>query len=130
MRGPNQISRKREEVHVTAKDLLPVRMERSRAGLGWNIDVGCKIWESLVARVGCVSDLKLMEDAATAEICRTQLARGDSTSAKLETAAGHHETRLNQSRSKTGRQGRKKVGEFANQPAFGQMMTERIFRSF
>jgi malate synthase len=74
MPGPNQISRKREEVHVRAKDLLEVpEGEITEPGLRLNIDVGVKYLESWLRGVGCVPIYNLMEDAATAEICRAQV---------------------------------------------------------
>ena len=74
MKTPNQISRKREEVHVTAKDLLTVPDgEITEAGLKWNIDVGVQYLDAWLKGVGCVPIYNLMEDAATAEICRAQV---------------------------------------------------------
>jgi malate synthase len=74
MPGANQISRKRDEVHVTAKDLLEVpEGEITDAGLRLNIDVGVKYLEAWLRGVGCVPIYNLMEDAATAEICRAQV---------------------------------------------------------
>ncbi len=70
----NQISRKREEVHVTAKDLLDVpEGEITEAGLRLNIDVGVKYLEAWLRGIGCVPIYNLMEDAATAEISRAQV---------------------------------------------------------
>ena len=42
MRAPNQIDRRREDVHVTAADLLNLRPEQpiTEKGLRWNINVG------------------------------------------------------------------------------------------
>jgi malate synthase len=74
MPGPNQISRKRDDVHVTAKDLLAVPDgEITEAGLRWNIDVGVQYLEAWLRGAGCVPIYNLMEDAATAEICRAQV---------------------------------------------------------
>jgi len=74
MKGPNQISHKREEVRVTAKDLLTVPDgEITEAGLKWNIDVGVQYLDAWLKGVGCVPIYNLMEDAATAEICRAQV---------------------------------------------------------
>ncbi len=74
MPAPNQISRKREEVHVTAKDLLEApEGDITEAGLRLNIDVGVKYLDSWLHGVGCVPIYNLMEDAATAEISRAQV---------------------------------------------------------
>ncbi len=74
MPGPNQISRRREDVHVAAKDLLTApEGSITEAGLRWNIDVGLQYVEAWLRGVGCVPIYNLMEDAATAEICRAQV---------------------------------------------------------
>jgi malate synthase len=74
MPTPNQISRLREDVHVTAADLLQVPAgEITQAGLELNIDVGIQYLESWLRGNGCVPIYNLMEDAATAEISRAQL---------------------------------------------------------
>ena len=70
----NQIARKRDDVSVTAKDLLAVpEGEISAEGLRWNIDVGLQYLEAWLGGLGCVPIYNLMEDAATAEICRAQV---------------------------------------------------------
>jgi malate synthase len=70
----NQISRKPEAVNVTAKDLLAVpEGQITEAGLRWNIDVGIQYLEAWLRGIGCVPLYNLMEDAATAEICRAQV---------------------------------------------------------
>jgi malate synthase len=74
MKGPNQIHRRRDDVQVTAKDLLAVtKGEITEDGLKWNIDVGLQYLESWLRGSGCVPIYNLMEDAATAEICRAQV---------------------------------------------------------
>jgi malate synthase len=74
MKTPNQISVKRDDVHVTAKDLLEVPTgEISEAGLRLNINVGLQYLESWLRGNGCVPIYNLMEDAATAEISRAQV---------------------------------------------------------
>src|SRR6266851_3253567 len=84
MREPNQISKKREDVHVTAKDLLTVPDgDITEAGLRWNIDVGLQYLHSWLRGVGCVPIYNLMEDAATAEICRAQVWQWIKHGAKL-----------------------------------------------
>jgi malate synthase len=85
MKGPNQIDRKREDVHVTAKDLLEVPTGTiTEAGLRWNIDVGLQYLEAWLRGVGCVPIYNLMEDAATAEICRAQVWQWVKHGAKLD----------------------------------------------
>ena len=74
MKEPNQISRRRDDVSVTAKDLLAVAEGKvTEEGLLWNIDVGLQYMESWLRGSGCVPIYNLMEDAATAEISRTQV---------------------------------------------------------
>jgi malate synthase len=72
--APNQLHVKREEVRVTAQDLLTVpEGEITEAGLRTNIDVGIQYLEAWLRGTGCVPIYNLMEDAATAEISRTQV---------------------------------------------------------
>jgi malate synthase len=74
MSGPNQIHVKREDVRVTAQDLLRVPAgTRTEAGLRHNIRVGVQYLEAWLGGLGCVPLYHLMEDAATAEISRTQV---------------------------------------------------------
>jgi malate synthase len=74
MPTPNQIHVKREDVKVTAADLLKVpEGQITEAGLRMNIDVGIQYLESWLRGSGCVPIYNLMEDAATAEISRTQV---------------------------------------------------------
>ena len=74
MRTPNQIDRKRDAVHVTAGDLLvPLQGEITEDGLARNIDVGLQYLTAWLRGNGCVPIYNLMEDAATAEICRAQV---------------------------------------------------------
>ena len=85
MPTPNQISIKREPVHITAKDLLtPADGTITEAGLRWNIDVGLQYLEAWLRGVGCVPIYNLMEDAATAEICRAQVWQWVKWGAKLD----------------------------------------------
>ena len=74
MKEANQIGRRCEAVRVTAKDLLAVPEGNiTEEGLRWNIDVGLQYLESWLRGSGCVPIYNLMEDAATAEICRAQV---------------------------------------------------------
>jgi malate synthase len=74
MKGPNQLHVRRDEVSVTAADLLRVPEGAiTDAGLRQNIRVGLQYIEAWLGGSGCVPIYHLMEDAATAEICRAQL---------------------------------------------------------
>jgi malate synthase len=74
MQGPNQLHVKRADVKVTAADLLqPPSGEITEQGLRNCIRVGVQYIESWLRGNGCVPLYNLMEDAATAEICRAQL---------------------------------------------------------
>jgi malate synthase len=74
MPGANQIDNKREDVNVTADDLLAVPDGPiTEAGFRQNINVGMLYTEAWLRGNGCVPLYNLMEDAATAEISRTQL---------------------------------------------------------
>jgi len=74
MPAPNQIRVKRDDVSWTAADLLRVPTgTRTEAGLRHNIRVGVQYLESWLRGNGCVPLYNLMEDAATAEISRTQV---------------------------------------------------------
>ena len=75
MPTPNQIGKKRDDVSVTAKDLLNFQPEKpiTEEGLRNNISVGIQYIGSWLAGNGCVPVYNLMEDAATAEISRSQI---------------------------------------------------------
>ena len=74
MPGPNQIARKRQDVHVAAADLLHLpKGAITEEGLRQNINVGIGYLEAWLRGIGCVPLYNLMEDAATAEISRTQV---------------------------------------------------------
>lgn len=75
MPGPNQVSRQRPDVNVAAKDLLDFKPEApiTEAGLRNNIGVGIQYIGAWLAGNGCVPVYNLMEDAATAEISRSQI---------------------------------------------------------
>lgn len=74
MTGPNQIHRRREDVQITAADLLVVpEGDITEAGLRTNIDVGIQYMAAWLDGNGCVPIYNLMEDAATAEISRAQV---------------------------------------------------------
>ena len=74
MPGPNQLGRLREDVRVTAGDLLqPCAGEITEAGLRHNIDVAIQYLAAWLGGQGAVPIYHLMEDAATAEISRAQI---------------------------------------------------------
>ena len=74
MKTPNQIYRLRDDVQVTAEDLLRVPEGTiTEEGVRLNIRVGIQYMEAWLGGNGCVPLYNLMEDAATAEISRTQL---------------------------------------------------------
>jgi len=75
MPQPNQYGKQRPDVTVTAKDLLDFRPETpiTEAGLRNNISVGIQYLGAWLAGNGCVPVFNLMEDAATAEISRSQI---------------------------------------------------------
>jgi malate synthase len=75
MPTPNQVHKKRDDVRVAAGDLLDFQPERpiTEAGLRNSISVGIQYIGAWLAGNGCVPVYNLMEDAATAEIARSQV---------------------------------------------------------
>lgn len=91
MKTPNQIHVKREDVRIGPAELLSVPVgDITERGLRLNIDVGIQYLESWLRGSGCVPIYNLMEDAATAEISRTQVWQWM-----------HHGARLNDGRTVT-----------------------------
>jgi malate synthase len=73
---PHQKDKMREEVNVTPNDLLNFNIpdgQITEAGMRLNISVGLQYLEAWLRGSGAVAIYNLMEDAATAEICRSQL---------------------------------------------------------
>ncbi|MFT4212298.1 MAG: malate synthase A [Microbacterium sp.] len=72
---PNQLDRRREEVSVTASDLIDVHIGRpiTTAGVHGNVSVAIRYIEAWLRGLGAVAIDNLMEDAATAEISRSQV---------------------------------------------------------
>ena len=72
---PNQLTKQKPEVTVSAADLLNFQPETpiTEAGLRMNINVGIHYLGAWLAGNGCVPIHNLMEDAATAEISRSQV---------------------------------------------------------
>jgi len=74
--GQNQLERLREDVSVTAEQLLDVRStpgEITEGGLRSNVSIGLQYLEAWLRGSGAVAIFDLMEDAATAEISRSQV---------------------------------------------------------
>jgi malate synthase len=74
--SPNQLAKQRPDVHVSAEDLLAVAKTPgaiTEAGLRNNISVGLQYLAAWLGGNGAVAIFNLMEDAATAEISRSQV---------------------------------------------------------
>jgi malate synthase len=85
MPAANQIARKRQDVNVSAADLLAVPQGTiTEAGLRQNVNVGIGYLEAWLRGTGCVPLYHLMEDAATAEISRAQVWQWIRHEAKLQ----------------------------------------------
>jgi malate synthase len=85
MKGKNQLDEKRDDVNVSAADLLAVPTgHRTEGGLCHNIRVGILYLESWLRGNGCVPLFSLMEDAATAEISRAQVWQWVKHAARLD----------------------------------------------
>jgi malate synthase len=73
---PNQVGRRRDDVSVTAAQLLDVAATPGAVtedGLRGNVSVGLQYVEAWLRGNGAVAINNLMEDAATAEIARSQI---------------------------------------------------------
>jgi malate synthase len=73
---PNQLDRRRDEVAVSAAQLLDVRVPGgtiTEGGVRNNVSVAILYLESWLRGVGAVALYNLMEDAATSEIARSQI---------------------------------------------------------
>ena len=74
MQTPNQLHISRDDVHITEADLVEIPQGTvSEAGIRKNINVGILYTEAWLRGHGAVALYNLMEDAATAEISRTQV---------------------------------------------------------
>jgi malate synthase len=85
---PNQLDRRRDDVHVSAEQLLDVGAIAGRAteaGLRTNVDVGLRYLEAWLRGNGAVGIHNLMEDAATAEISRSQIWQWIHNDVRLDT---------------------------------------------
>jgi malate synthase len=84
---PNQIDKLRDDVHVTAEQILDVRVPGgtiSEAGVRLNISVALQYINAWLNGNGAAAINNLMEDAATAEISRSQLWQWIHQGAKLD----------------------------------------------
>jgi malate synthase len=101
---PNQVERLREEVSVSADQLLDVKAtegETTEQGLRNDVNVGIQYISSWLRGNGAAAIFNLMEDAATAEIARSQvwqwvhhgvrLTEGDRVTADLVRRLCHEE---------------------------------------
>jgi malate synthase len=72
---PNQVDRQRDEVNVTADDLLDLDFpgEVTLEGVHTNVSVGIQYLAAWLSGTGAAAINNLMEDVATAEISRSQL---------------------------------------------------------
>ncbi|MBL0162379.1 MAG: malate synthase A [Xanthomonadales bacterium] len=74
LNGPNQLDRLRDDVEVSAADLLTAPTGTiSASGFANNVDICVRYLAAWLDGLGCVPIHHLMEDAATAEISRAQL---------------------------------------------------------
>ena len=85
--APNQLERQRDDVQVSASELLDLPAtpgEVTEAGLRTNVNVGFQYISFWLSGRGAAAINSLMEDAATAEISRTQLWQWVHHGVKLE----------------------------------------------
>jgi malate synthase len=85
--APNQLQRQRDDVRVTAEDLLNLPAtpgQITERGLRTNVSVGFQYISFWLSGRGAAAINSLMEDAATAEICRSQIWQWIHHGAKLD----------------------------------------------
>jgi malate synthase len=85
---PNQLDRLRDDVHVTADQLLDIAATPgsvTEAGLRNNVAVALRYLAAWLGGNGAVAIFNLMEDAATAEIARSQIWQWMNNGVKLDT---------------------------------------------
>lgn len=74
MKGPNQIDKINRDMDITSSDLLRVPEGAiTESGIRTNLSVGIQYLDAWLGGKGAVPIRNLMEDTATAEICRAQL---------------------------------------------------------
>lgn len=130
MKTPNQITRRPDDVQITSKDLLTIpEGQITEQGLRWNIDVGLQYLESWLRGSGCVPINNLMEDAATAEICRSQVWQWAKHGARLSDGRPiTHETIRKAIQEQQDKLGGARIAEAAE--IFRRMMTSDDFAEF
>ena len=85
MSTPNQLHVSRDDIHITEQDLVEIpKGTVTEAGIRKNINVGILYTEAWLRGHGAVALYNLMEDAATAEISRTQVWQWLKNEVKLE----------------------------------------------
>jgi malate synthase len=95
MKAPNQLDKLRDDVRVSAADLIAVpRGVVTLAGVRQNVNVGVQYLAAWLSGQGCVPLHDLMEDAATAEISRTQIWQWLEHGVRLEDGSVFTEERL------------------------------------
>lgn len=139
MKGPNQITRRRSDVRVDRHALLSVpEGTRTEEGLRHNLRVGVQYLESWLRGIGCVPLYHLMEDAATAEICRAQVWQWLHYRATLDDGQPLTPERLRRVFDEEMNRVRREVGEerFANgkfdeaRALFERLVTQDSFEEF
>ena len=131
MPTPNQLHVKRDEVKVSAADLLePTSGGITEDGLRANVDIGIQYLEAWLNGNGCVPIYNLMEDAATAEISRSQVWQWVRHGVKLENGAPVTASLVRQAiedelAAKPGTANKKVAAEL-----FSEMMTREEFPEF
>ncbi|KAI0013786.1 malate synthase, glyoxysomal [Xylariaceae sp. FL0662B] len=75
MPTPNQLFVRREDVKISQNDLLNMNVpgKITEEGIRKNLNIGLGYMEAWIRGIGCVPINYLMEDAATAEVSRSQL---------------------------------------------------------
>ena len=87
---PNQLDRRRDDVSVTAEELQDFTVPGgtvTEAGVRNNVNVALRYMESWLRGTGAVTIFNLMEDAATAEIARSQIWQWICNNARLDDGA-------------------------------------------
>ncbi|MBE1534960.1 malate synthase A [Actinomadura algeriensis] len=123
---PNQRGRLREDVDVTAADLLNIKAtpgDITEAGLRSNVDVALRYLATWLDGAGAVAIHNLMEDAATAEISRSQvwqwIYNGVSTAEGRKITKEWVEELLDEELAKI----RAELGDAFNEPRYNQAVT-------
>jgi len=135
----NQVGRLREDVHVTAADLLQVPEGTiTEGGLRTNLSVGVQYLEAWLRGSGCVPLYNLMEDAATAEISRAQVwqwirhgaAMDDGRKVTVELASALWKEEMGKMRAEFG-EARYNAGQYERAGRiFLELMTSKEFVQF